>query len=125
MLIWQSNLPRFVIDEHIGDTITLYFGITNINDIELEVFYFIAKLVKHEDRWSLDAQLRQIITDPLVPEPQVNTLTSKLQLAIETGKDFDFREYFEIWSKEYIDFSILITDTAFPHLVPTRILLRR
>lgn len=125
MLIWQSNLPRFVIDEHVGDTISLYFGITNIDDIELEVFCFIAKLVKHEDRWSLDAQLRQIITDPRVPEPQMNTLTSKLQLAIETGKDFDFREYFENWTKGYGDFSILITDTALPHAVPTRILLRQ
>jgi hypothetical protein len=125
MLIWQSNVPRFVIDEHVGDTITLYFGFTNIDDIELPEFYFIARLVKHGDRWSLNTRVRQIETNPLVPKPPIGTFTSKMLSAIKTGKDFNFREYFDNWCKECREFSIVITDTALPDVVPTRIWLRK
>ena len=125
MLIWQSNVPRFVIGEHVGDTITLYFGFTNIDDIELPEFYFIARLVKHRGKWSLNTRVRQIETNPLVPKPQVSTFKSKMLSAIEKGKDFNFRKYFDNWCKEYREFSIVITDTAFPHVVPTRISLRQ
>ena len=121
MLTWQKNSPRFVVEGHVGDTLTLYFDTTNIDDIELPEFYFIVELVKRDEGWSLDARLRSIETNLVAQKPQVSKLMSKLQQAIETGVEFDFRRYFNRWSKQFKDFAIVLTDTHLPYAVPVRV----
>jgi len=41
MLTWQSNIPRFVAKGFVGDKMTFFFGLTNLDDIEIAEFHFV------------------------------------------------------------------------------------
>ena len=115
MLIWQNNTPRFVLHEYVGDRMHLYFGSTNIDDIEIANFYLVLRLLKQEDGWSLDTQSHQIEIYPGAHMPNVSRFISKLKLAVERGKGYDFSKVLDQWRRKYSNFHVaILTDTTLP-----------
>jgi hypothetical protein len=109
MLTWQNNLPRFVVKGSTGERMILYFGCTNIDDIEISEFHFVIQLSEHQGKWSLETQWHQY--GDCTRKPRMGVFLSKLNLAISIHKDFDFREYLHRWRHKDAHFSAVIVNT--------------
>ena len=113
MLIWQNNTPQFVLLGQVGDRMHLYFGSTNIDDIEIANFYLVLRLLKQDDQWSLDAQSHQTEIYPRSRIPKTDKFISRLKQAIERGKSFDFSKILDQWRRKYSNFHVaILTDTT-------------
>lgn len=110
MLTWQENSPHFIIDGKIGDVLILYFGSTNIDDIEISEFHFVMELVEHNGRWWLRAEWHE--WGDRGQKPEVEGFVSELNLAIEGCKDLDFHKYLDAWRRQ---------DSAFLAIVRARL----
>jgi hypothetical protein len=109
MLTWQSNTPRFVAKGIIGDTMTFFFGCTNIDDIAIEEFDFVIQLYEHDGTWSVYTEWHQWGEQDR--KPKVEAFLSELNQALKTRKDFDFRKYWHVWSCEDSYFSVVLRNT--------------
>jgi hypothetical protein len=106
MLTWQKNSPHFVIDGNAGDVLILYFGSTNIDDIQISEFHFVIELAEHNGRWWLRAEWHE--WGDHGQKPEVEGFVSELSRSIEGGKDLDFHKYLDSWSRQDPDFRALV-----------------
>ena len=109
MLTWQNNLPRFVAKGAAGDRIILFFGHTNIDDIEISEYHFVIQLTELHGIWSVETQLHQYCD--WVREFRVDAFLSKLNLALRRFEDFDFSKYLKHWKDKDAHFSAVIINT--------------
>ena len=109
MLTWQNNVPRFVAKEFIGDKMTFFFGSTNLDDIEIAEFHFVLQLFECNGAWSVYTEWHQ--WGEWSRKPQVDAFISELNKALKTGKDLDFRKYWNGWSHEDSYFAVVVRNT--------------
>jgi len=109
MLTWQNNLPHFVAKGATGDRMILYFGCTNIDDIEISEFHFVIQLSEHQGLWSIETHWS--IYSDWKRKPQVSKFLSKLNLAIRKHKNFDFSKYLQDWRDKDPYFAAVIINT--------------
>jgi len=110
MLTWQDNLPRFVAKEFAGERMIIYFGCTNIDDIEISELHFVIQLSEHQGRWSIETQWHEYGEKPR--KPRMDTFLFKLKIAIKSHKDFDFSKYLRRWSLKDAHFGAVIINTV-------------
>ena len=109
MLTWQNNVPHFVAKGFVGDKMTFFFGSTNIDDIEFAEFHFVIQLFEHDGTWLVFTEWRQ--WGERTQMPKVDAFMSRLNQALKTRADFDFRKYWNDWSSKDSFFSVVIRNT--------------
>jgi hypothetical protein len=109
MLAWQEDLPRFVVKGFAGDRMILFFGLTNVDDVEISEFHFIVQLSENQGSWSLETQWHRY-GDPS-RKPRLGKFLSKLHSALGMHQDFDFNKYLGHWSEEDKHFAGVLINT--------------
>jgi len=106
MLTWQSNIPRFVAKGFVGDKMTFFFGLTNLDDIEIAEFHFVIQLFECNGSWSVHTRWHQWSEQDRKPEVEV--FLSELTMALKTRQGIDFRKYWQAWSHQDPHFAVVI-----------------
>jgi len=109
MLTWQSNAPQFVAKGFVGNKMTFFFGMTNLDDIEIAEFHFVIQLFECEGDWSVHTEWRQWGEGDR--KPQVEVFLSELKQALKTRQDFDFGKYWQEWGRQDPHFAVVIRNT--------------
>lgn len=88
----------------------LYFGRTNIDDIEISEFHLVMQLSEHQGLWLLETHWRQYWDGGR--KPHVGAFLSKLNSAISMHKNFDFSKYLHHWRQNDTHFTAVIINTT-------------
>jgi hypothetical protein len=106
MLTWQGNAPRFVAEGIVGDKMTFFFGLTNLDDIEIAEFHFVIQLFECNGTWSVHTEWRQWGDQD--QKPKVEVFLSELNTALKTRQGFDFKKYWQDWSHKDSHFAVVL-----------------
>ena len=109
MLTWQNNAPRFAAKGCVGDTMTFFFGSTNLDDIEIAEFHFGIQLFERDGTWSISTEWHQ--WGQRTQQPNLEDFLSELNTALKTQTELEFRQYWQAWSQEDSYFSVVIRNT--------------
>ena len=109
MLTWQSNTPRFVAQGFVGDRMTFFFGSTNLDDIEIAEFHFVLQLFERDGAWSVSTEWHRWAAQDR--KPILEAFLSELNQALKTQQGFDFRKYWQDWSREDSHFAVVIRNS--------------